>query len=140
MTDNVTNKQLSRLEGRIAQLLNERELVINIGSEAGVKQGMKFAVMSESPLEIRDPITHEVLDSVDREKVRVEAHEVRPKISICRTYRVRYTEGLQLAMPFLRPAREIPETLRADDASFPPPLDPAESYVKINDRVIFVQD
>jgi len=137
-----------RLMGRVAQILNARELVINIGSENGVKPKMKFAILAEKPLEVRDPDTGDVLDVIDREKVRVEASEVRPKITICRTYRVKRIGGGALhasSIPSLvsvaslfEPAREIPETLEAKDSSLPPPLSPEDSYVKIKDRVIQV--
>jgi hypothetical protein len=133
-----------RTEGRVAQLLNARELVINIGSEKGVIPKMKFAVLSETPLEIRDPNTQELLDVVDREKVRVEAYEVRPKISICRTYVVR-SEGMRFGftaavLENIKPYREVVETLKAEDSSLPPPLNPEDSYVKINDRVVAIEE
>jgi len=141
----------TKLEGRVAQILNARELVINIGSEQGVKWGMKFAVLAEQPVEVRDPNTNELLDTVDREKVKVEVAEVREKITICRTYRVQQIEG---NMTYVRqsfmaeilgkgtpiPPREEVETLRASDSSLPPPLSEHESYVKINDRVIQIAE
>jgi hypothetical protein len=33
------------IEGKVARILNSRELVINRGTEAGVKLGMRFAVL-----------------------------------------------------------------------------------------------
>ncbi|HBB86564.1 MAG TPA: hypothetical protein DC047_02990 [Blastocatellia bacterium] len=143
-------RQSRPIQGRVAQILNARELVINIGAEAGVTKGMKFAVMSKSPTEIRDPETQEVLDTVDREKVRVRASEVRPKITICRTFLVRtipgrpgysgfsgisnLLEGIRLSESV--PERKVVDTLRADERDLPPPLSEEESYVKIGDRVI----
>jgi hypothetical protein len=137
------------LEGRVAQILNERELAINIGQEKGVKLGMVFAVLAEKPLEIIDPETSEVLDVLDREKVRVEVVEIRPKISICRTYVTKVIPGgslyqgsfsalgsIGVLASAMQPPRKIVETLRADDKALPPPLSPEESYVKIKDRVI----
>jgi hypothetical protein len=137
------------LEGRVAQILNARELVINIGEKDGVTQGMKFAVLSESPMQIIDPQTKEILDTVDREKVRVRTAEVRPRITICRTYLVRTVpggalynatlaglgEGFNLARQ-MQPPRKVVDTLRADDKDLPPPLSEDESYVKVNDRVV----
>jgi len=134
-----------RLEGRVAQILNERELAINIGGNRGVWLGMKFAVLAETPTEVHDPITHELLDVLDREKVRVEVSEVRPKVAVCRTYRVSHARGSPLhyslfARDWLEAPRQIKETLRAKDSALPPPLSPEESYVHINDRVIEVTD
>ena len=128
------------IEGRVAQILNERELVLNVGTRDGVAEGMVFAVLSESPLEVRDPISNEFLDEVDREKVRVEVVEARDRIAICRTYEVRVVGGF-LDPGFsrlLEPRREVVATLRSDD--YPNPLPPRESYVKIGDRARQVRE
>lgn len=73
------------IEGKIARVLNTRELVINRGSEHGVDQDMKFAVM-EPRFSITDPDTHESLGYVEREKIRVRVFEAYPKFSLARTY------------------------------------------------------
>ena len=86
---------------------------------AGLTAGMKFAVLSAEPVEVRDPITNELLDVVDREKVRVEAHEVPKKVAICRTYRSYCSTA---------------------GRSWPQLLNDEQSYVKINDRVIRVAE
>lgn len=139
--------QKKRIEGRVAAILNARELAINIGSDAGVVPGMKFAILAESPMIVKDPMTGHVLDQIDREKVRVEATDVRPKITICSTFRVKQIAGGPLSssalMGFMErnltaPPREIPETLRLGDSSVPLPLPEEESYVKVKDRVIEV--
>lgn len=137
--------QKRRIEGRVAEILNARELVINKGGDAGVRVGMKFAVLADAPLEIRDPESGEILDALDREKVRVEASEVRSRIAVCRTYRIRRLPAGPLysvleASGLTRPPREIPDTLAVKDASLPPPLAEEESFVKKNDRVVQVHD
>lgn len=133
------------LVGRVAQVLNARELVINIGSDAGVKPGARFAVLAEAPLEVKDPQTGQVLDTVDREKTRVEASEVRERITVCRTYRMIGTPPLFDLSPLASVSLAVrgnqrPETLHVEDSSLPPPLPERQSYVKINDRVIQVAD
>lgn len=148
-----TTTKPQRIEGRVAQILNARELVINIGQDNGVLEGMKFAILSEAPTEIRDPETGELLDTIDREKVRVKASEVRSKITICKTFVVKEIAGGKLHSSAvealfgvgtiaheLRPPRSIVETLKAEDKDFLPPLSPEESYVKIKDRVIQILD
>lgn len=136
-----------KLVGRVASILNAKELVINVGAIQGVSPGMKFAVMAEAPVSVTDPETGEVLDMIDREKVRVEAVEVREKISICRTYRTReISAGSLYKNPFLpneignlfAPPKIIEEDLKVQNTSLPPPLSPEDSYVKINDRVICI--
>jgi hypothetical protein len=136
----------ARLEGRVASILNARELVINIGSDGGVERGQKFAVLAATPIRVKDPASGAILDEIDREKIRVEAHEVRAKITICRTYRMRGLGGFALTSQAAVLAKLFPagkaqiETLRADDSEKPPPLSEEQSYVKINDRVVAVDD
>jgi len=132
-----------RLEGRVASILNARELVINIGADAGVKSGQLFAILAATPIEIRDPSSEKVLDNIDRVKVRVKAHEVRSRITICRTYRMKGGGSNIVGMStdiakFL--SKSVPETLRVEDSVMPPPLSEEESYVKINDRAVAVDD
>jgi hypothetical protein len=136
------------LEARVAQILTARELVINIGQDQGVMLGMIFAILSESPTEIRDPESGEVLDSIDREKVRVRASEVRKRITVCKTFLVRTIRSggplysgrgvpsLAALADLTRPPEKVVDTLRAADKDLPAPLSEDESYVKINDRVI----
>lgn len=139
MTENTQEREL--VQGKVAAILNARELVINRGEEAGVRTGMKFKVLADKPTEILDPDTGDVLDYIDREKVRVQAMDVKPKASICKTYRIR-SKGYSILSSTGDMIRELntpstsPETLRIQDSSLPPPLDEADSYVKKGDRVL----
>ena len=128
------------IEGKVASILNERELAINIGRCDGVRRGMKFKILAETPTEISDPDTGENLGIVDREKVRVQATEVQERFSICRTYKTRHVAGgLFPSLSWLvSEPREVSETLKAEDSSLPPPLPEEESYVKNGDRVVQV--
>lgn len=137
----MSNKPIA---GKVAGVLNERELTINIGAERGVYEGMKFKVLASSPIEVKDPETEEILGTVDREKVQVRAVEIFKNYSICRTFHKTIIEasginmGAIMSSAFLgyRPRREIPETLKAKDSTLPPPLSEEDSYVKRGDRVI----
>ena len=132
---NIVNKPIV---GQVAGIINERELAINIGSKSGVLDGMKFSVMAKEAIEVYDPETKEKLGTIDREKVRVTATEVKEKFSICKTYRKWASMPASLfnvAGLFAGPT-ERHETLKVDDSSLPPPLSEEESYVKIGDRVI----
>jgi len=133
------------IEGKVASVLNERELAINIGSEHGVTVGMKFKVLADKPTEIRDPETGKSLGTLDRDKVRVKATEVQARFSVCRTYKKRYVGGtsffsIYAASSMLTQPREVAETLKAEDSSLPPPLSEKESYVKKGDRVVQLVD
>jgi hypothetical protein len=142
MTD-VSVKQKGPIHGKVAGILNERELAINIGLNNNVQVGMKFAVMSSEETKVYDPETGDLLGLVDREKVRVQATEVKEKFSICKTYRTLTVgegplhEYARIASLFA-PPRTVPETLKAGNSDYLPPLSEEESYVKIGDRVVQV--
>jgi hypothetical protein len=126
------------LRGQVAQILNERELVINIGDQHGVEEGMRFAVLAASPVQILDPESGEPLGWLDREKVRVEAIRVMERMSVCATYETKVVGGslgLIDVSEMFRPRQHVPKTLRANRDSYPAPLSAAESYVKIGDVV-----
>ena len=139
MTEN-NKKQDNPLEGKVAAVLNERELVINIGDKNGVEIGMKFKVLTEKPAKILDPDTKDELGMVDREKVRVEVVEIQKKLSVCRTYKTYVVGGSMTALynfkSLFSPRRELPETLKAEDSAFPKPISEEESFVKKGDRVL----
>jgi len=125
-------------EGKVAKIINARELGINLGFAKGVEEGMAFAVLADTPLRVDDPDTGEFLGEVDREKVRVKATEVFERFSICRTYET--YESPSLLGPFpgalssLVGTRQV-KTLKIEDSELPPPLSEEESYVKVGDRV-----
>lgn len=129
-------------EGKVANVLNARELVINIGQEDGVHVGMRFKVLADTPTQITDPETEEVIGVVDREKVRVEATEVQDNITVCRTYETVRVGGFGVPdmSRFLSPPKTVPKTLKAGDQSHLPPLPESESYVKRGDRVVEVRE
>ena len=74
-----------RIKGKIAKILNTRELVLNRGFDDGVAVDMEFAVL-EPRLSIIDPDTQEPLGDLEREKIRVRVFETYPKFSLARTY------------------------------------------------------
>jgi hypothetical protein len=131
------------LEGKVASVLNERELVINVGERDGVRRGMRFAVLAGAT-EIPDPDTGESLGTIDRTKVRVQAVHVQERLSICQTYELRavggglHPAGMSNLEQLFGPRQDLPRTLKAKE--YLPPLDEAESYVKVGDRVRRIED
>jgi hypothetical protein len=138
---NEMEKQNEPIRGKVSGVLNERELTINIGSKHGVHKGMKFKILADKPIEIRDPESNELLGSVDREKVQVQASEVYEKFSICKTFRqsivgIGSWPSIKNWGEMFSSSREVPETLKANDSALPRPLSEEESYVKKGDRVV----
>ncbi len=129
------------IRGKVARVLNSREIVINVGSVNGVVVGMHFDVIDPRGEEIRDPDTNEVLGSIDRTKVRVRITKVKGKLSLASTQGQRVNVGGSLGDfgRLLMPPRWITqyETLRMKDKNWDD-LDEKDSYVKIGDPVIQV--
>ncbi len=75
------------IRGKVARVLNEREIAINIGTAHGVDVGMYFDVMEAQGQDIKDPDTDEVLGSVERPRVRVQITHVQDKLAVASTYK-----------------------------------------------------
>lgn len=125
------------IEGNIAAILNEREVVINRGSEDGVEIGMVFKILAETPLIIKDPKSHMSLGELDREKTKVKCIEVQERFSVCTTFIQWVHAGLnsyQSPLKALMEDRTVVDTLRYDPKEKPQPISEHESFVKIGDR------
>lgn len=69
------------IRGKVARVLNAREVAINLGSEQGVRPGMYFDVVARYE-DIVDPDTKESLGAVERPKTRVKITWVQEKLSL----------------------------------------------------------
>lgn len=140
------------IEGKVAQVLNEREVAINVGAEHGVETGMKFEILSEKPIVITDPDTGDEIGTIDRVKVRVKVVEVRPRMSITSTYEtyqvnvggagLDFERLIGLTSSSILAAKWVTrvKTLRIDQSDLPGPLDEKDSIVRRGDRVTQIVD
>lgn len=135
------------IKGKVAKILNSRELALNIGMANGVKIGMKFDVLDPKGENIQDPETQEILGSLCRPKVRVKVISVQDRLSVASTYRKRKLnvggKGPNLsyfALQFM-PEKWIDrqETLKTDEVTWED-LEESESFVKTGDPVVEVKD
>jgi hypothetical protein len=136
------------LRGVVAALLNSRELVINLGSDAGVKPGMKFAVLNSQGVDIVDPETEKSLGSVPIPKVIVEVARVEPKLSVARTFKKRRRNvggsgalGLAAMGNLFEPPKWVDEweTLRIEQKPEAQEMPQSDSYVQRGDPVVEMQ-
>lgn len=132
------------IRGKVARVLNEREIAINVGTAKGVVVGMFFDVMHAEVEDIIDPDTDEVLGSIERPKVRVEIVHAQEKLSVATTFQTERVNVGGYLGPFARslmPPKWIEkyETLRAQDKGWSP-LHEKDSYVKIGDCVVEVTE
>lgn len=133
-----------RIRGKVARLLNARELALNIGSDQGVVQGMRFAVLNPRGEDITDPDTGANLGSVEVQKVLIEATRVEPRVCVARTYRTRTTKVSGGVLPnvdlFSPPKyRTTAETLRTTDNPGQAEIDESDSFVKVGDPVVEIE-
>lgn len=131
------------LRGKVARILNSRELALNIGSRHGVEVDMIFDVLDASAEDIKDPDTGLTIGSIYRPKVRVKVLEVQELICVASTYKSRRVNvggsGLGLMSSVFAPSRWIHEfeTLKTEEATWED-LDEKDSYVSTGDPVVQV--
>lgn len=75
------------IRGKVARVLNPKEVVINVGLIDGVKTGMRFNILDARGQDIRDPDTGRLLGSIDRVKASIRVIEVKENMSIARADR-----------------------------------------------------
>lgn len=83
----------SAVEGKVAKVLNDREVVINRGKDHDVEMGTRFKIMET--VEIQDPDTGRSIGTITREKIRVKVVHLDQSISIARTYETVKIDGSQ---------------------------------------------
>jgi len=130
------------ISARVAQILNARDLVINKGMNAGIKEGMQFHILNSRGQNIMDPETGEPLGSVELPKASVQVTKVFEKMSICSTYKLKggsLTLGFYggLSSQLLQMTKPSIETL-ATNIEDKKELDLKNSVVEVGDQAIQV--
>ncbi|MFP4055546.1 MAG: hypothetical protein ACLF0G_01620 [Candidatus Brocadiia bacterium] len=73
------------IEGKVAKILDEQTVVLNVGRAHGVAQGMLFCIYA--PVEdVTDPDTGESLGSWEAVKGYVQATHPQEKLAVCRAF------------------------------------------------------
>jgi hypothetical protein len=139
------------IRGKVARVLNSRELALNLGSDHGVRIGMFFDVLDPKGDNITDPDTGEIIGSIERAKVRVKVISVQTKLSVASTYKKERVNiggsgslvgfgSSGLSKLFLPPEYVTQyETLKTQERTWED-LSEDESYVKSGDPVVEVQE
>ena len=125
-----------QIRGKVARVLNTREVALNMGMNDGVEVGMYFDVLDAKSEDIRDPDTGERLGSIRRPKVRVRVTRVQEKLALASTSTERrgfsFSESL---MPLAWREKYLP--LRKEERDWEHPEE-RDSYVKEGDPVVQV--
>jgi hypothetical protein len=131
------------IEGKVAKILNSRQLAINKGEKDSVEIGMIFDVLDPIGENIPDPDTGEILGSIRRPKVRVKIIEVQECLSLATTFLEQTVniggagfDPTRIFSQALSPARYVKkvETLKTTEDTWEN-LKESESYVKTGDPV-----
>jgi hypothetical protein len=72
------------VEGKVAKILGNNEIVINRGRGQGVRQGMLFEIFAPEGEEVWDPDTGETLGTVEDVKAKAEVTEVKDRLAVAR--------------------------------------------------------
>lgn len=129
------------IRGKVAKVLNAREVAINLGSAQGVRPGMYFDVVARYE-DIVDPDTNESLGAVERPKTRVKITWVQEKLSLASASKSREVNVGRMPLGefsrALMPAKWVKkyETLTTEETG--EALDEKESLVKVGDPVVQV--
>ena len=70
------------IRGKVAKILDSRQVVLNVGSSDGVAIDMIFKVVNPEGEQIRDPDTNQVLGSLESPKTRIRILEVHDRLSV----------------------------------------------------------
>jgi hypothetical protein len=134
------------LKGAVAVLLTNGELVLNLGSEDGVRVGMRFDVPNSHGIDIYDPKTTEVLGTVELPKVIVEDVRVEDRLTVARTFQKRRRNlggsgdflGSAGLWKMFEPPRWVDdwETFKTERKPQVEEISEEDSYVKIGDPVV----
>ena len=79
--------QSEPIRGKIAKVINSREVALNIGAAHGVESGMLFEILDDGGSEVRDPDTDELLGLAERSKIKVLITRTYDKFAVAHTYR-----------------------------------------------------
>ena len=133
------------IRGKVARIINAREVVLNIGDDHGVRVGMSFDILTPKGFDIQDPDTGESLGTFQRAKNRVEVIQTQGRMSLASTYNDRWSVADALSEAFFgtrafqttTSRKNRFESLKAGGNAWEDVSDEG-SYVSIGDPVVQV--
>lgn len=130
-----------KIRGKVAEVVSDRELILNRGSEHGVEAGMFFSILNPNTIGITDPDSGEPLGGIRTVKIVVRAVEVAQKITLARTFRKRTvnvggsgSSALSSMADFLNPPKYVEQVEKLTiDKNAPRKIRPGDSLVDRGD-------
>lgn len=78
---------MKRVQGAVAKIVSDREVILNRGTEHGLASGDYVIVIDPSTQSVLDPETGEDLGGLKRIKAVLRVVETTPKLSLAKTFR-----------------------------------------------------
>ena len=73
------------IRGKVAQILDSRQIVLNVGTSDQVAVGMSFKIINPKGEQIRDPESNQILGSIESPRAFVRVIEVHDRLSVATT-------------------------------------------------------
>jgi len=142
MTSEIEAANPSRsIRGKVAEVVSDRELILNKGAVDGVIEGDYFKVLNPNTMNVVDPETGEQLGGFNVIKIVVVAIQVADRVTLARTFRRKTVNiggtasfGMASVIRGMQEPKYVEqiERLRLDEAA-PRPLAPGDSIVSVGD-------
>lgn len=128
------------VRGFVAEVVSDREVILNRGTMHGVQEGEYFAILDPDTIEVTDPETGEDLGGIKVVKIVVRAVEVASKLTLARTFRTKTVNiggtgigaiaGFRSAFANMEAPEMIEQVERLTiDKNAPRKIDPSDSIV-----------
>jgi hypothetical protein len=128
------------VRGFVAEVVSDREVILNRGSQQGVQEGQYFAILDPDTIEVTDPETGDDLGGIKVVKIVVRAVEVAPKLTLARTFRTKTVNiggtgvgaitGFRAAFAGMEPPEMVEQVERLTiNKNAPRKIDPSDSIV-----------
>lgn len=130
--------------GKVAKVLNDREVVLNRGRLDGVKEGDYVGIVDAQEFGIKDPDSDRDLGDIVRFKVALRVTQISDRLSIASTYKVsRVNVGGNFNYGALK-AFQAPEWVeRVERLTYEEnsilPISPEESRIQVSDEFWVVE-
>lgn len=129
-----------RISGKVARIVNNKSVVLNRGTDQGIKIGNYIGILDSSLQNVVDPDTEDNLGNIRAFKIALRVEQVSKRLCVASTYKTYRRnlggEGIGIGnmMQSLSPPNwvDIQETLKieSDDAK---PIEPSVSKVQVGD-------
>lgn len=127
--------------GKVAEVISDREVVLNKGYADGVREGMYFKILDPNAFNVVDPDTGEVLGGLKRVKVALVAKQVAERLTLATTFRTEtvnvggtFVTGLDVMAKAITPPRYVEKVERLRyNQNAARPIDEKDSIVAKGD-------